>query len=354
MKICHVIFSLGTGGTETMLVDIINEQVKTETVRLIIVNNIIHPDILKKINPGVQVLLINRAPSDRNPLPLAKINFHLFSKNPDIIHFHNVKGINLLLPCFRKKTVLTIHAANIQFPFLSKYKKLFAISKFVKKDIYQRYKLNAEVVYNGINTSNIAIKTPPKKSAIFRMVQIGRLDHLVKGQHLLIEAVKKLVYDLEFSNIQLDFIGEGASLAFLKQLVKAYHLEDRITFAGTKDRDYIYAHLCEYDLLLQPSLDEGFGLTIAEGMAAKVPVLVSDIEGPMEIIDNGNYGYYFETGNINDLTEKIRYILNNSDSESPIQMIENAYQQVINHFDVKQTAANYLKEYAHLGVGKLN
>ena len=33
--------------------------------------------------------------------------------------------------------------------------------------------------------------------------------------------------------------------------------------------------------------------TLAEALAAKVPVLTSDLDGPMEIICNGKYGYFF-------------------------------------------------------------
>ncbi len=40
-------------------------------------------------------------------------------------------------------------------------------------------------------------------------------------------------------------------------------------------------------------------------MLAKIPVLVSNIEGPLEIIENGKYGFYFKSGDVEDLTHKI-------------------------------------------------
>ena len=46
MRIAHIHWSLGTGGIETMLPDIANEQAKTNEVALIIINDWVEPSIL--------------------------------------------------------------------------------------------------------------------------------------------------------------------------------------------------------------------------------------------------------------------------------------------------------------------
>jgi glycosyltransferase involved in cell wall biosynthesis len=344
MKICHIIFSFNTGGAETMLVDIVNEQVRTETVTLIIVNSIVNETIVNNINPNVRIVKINRKPSSRNPIPLLKINYYLFRSKQDIIHFHNKNGIELILPCFRKKAVLTIHDTKIQYRFFTRYKKKFAISQSVKQDIFRCYGLDAKIIYNGIHTSAIIVKQKEKRNN-FHIVQVSRLDHTKKGQDFLIMAMKQLVYDYGRNDIYLDFIGEGISFSFLEQLVIDNKLENHITFLGIKDRDYVYTHLCDYDLLVQPSINEGFGLTVAEAMAAKVPVLVSNIEGPMEIIENGKYGYHFKTENAHDLAAKIMDIIENYRTEKHQHTVESAYLHVIANFDIKNTASNYLDAY---------
>jgi glycosyltransferase involved in cell wall biosynthesis len=348
MKIVHILFSFTTGGTETMLVDIMNEQVKTETVSLLIVNDVINEELIRTINPKIHIIRINRTLSGRNPIPLLKINWFLLRTNPDIIHFHNVKGIGLVLPFFRGKTALTIHDTKIQYSFFTKYRKLFAISQSVKQDIFMRYGLETTVIYNGIHTSNITVKQKEKSNAHFRIVQLGRLQHNKKGQDLLIQAIQQLIYHTGRTDIHLDIIGDGPSMSFLKQLVVECNLGDYITFLGNKNRRDIYRHLCDYDLFVQPSIYEGFGLTVTEAMAAKVPVLVSDIEGPMEVIGAGQYGYHFQTENINDLAGKIRSIMDNSNNKNNRQMIEDAYKYVVENFDVKNTAANYLNVYKTL------
>ena len=50
MRIAHIHWSLGTGGIETMLPDIANEQAKTNDVALIIINDWVEPSILAKVN----------------------------------------------------------------------------------------------------------------------------------------------------------------------------------------------------------------------------------------------------------------------------------------------------------------
>ena len=54
-------------------------------------------------------------------------------------------------------------------------------------------------------------------------------------------------------------------------------------FLVKQTQDYVAAHLTDYDLFVQPSRWEGFGLTVAEAMAAGVPVLVSEGQGPAEV-----------------------------------------------------------------------
>ena len=58
-------------------------------------------------------------------------------------------------------------------------------------------------------------------------------------------------------------------------MVVELNLEKHVRFLGNQSREYVYSHLKDYDLFVQPSRFEGFGLTVAEAMAACVPVLVT-------------------------------------------------------------------------------
>lgn len=345
MKIVHLNFTFRQGGIPALLVDITNLQVETDQVEIIIINNQVHEEMLAELNPKVKIHLIKRQPGSKNPFPVLKLNYLLQRLNPDVIHCHGETCIKYLFPAFRKRAVLTVHDTLIQDALHSKFRKVFAISEAVRQDVLNRFGIQSEVVYNGINTSNIKLKNEKNKSGTFKIVQIGRLVTQIKGQHISIEAIRKLVYEHSFTNIHLDFIGWGDDFDCLNKMVTDYRLENYISFLGLKDRPYIYSHLCNYDLMVHPSFNEGFGLNIAEAMTAKVPVLVSDSEGPMEVIDNGNYGFYFKTGNSDDLANKLFVFLQNENSGTIDHTIEKAYEHVIANFDIKNTVRGYLHGY---------
>lgn len=342
MKIVHVNFSFTIGGIETMLIDIVNEHVKNHDVTLIIVNNEYDSFLFDKINKNVKVILIDRSVGSKNPIPLFKINFYLFIFNPEVIHFHNHNGISLVFPIFYKKSFLTVHDTGIKSVYFKKYHKIFAISKSVQKDLYHNFNLNSFLVYNGIDFNSIIQKKNISSNSDFKCVVISRLLHEKKGQDLLIHAFRKLI-DKGFNNISLDIIGVGVSESFLKGLVDELELNKYVHFLGLKDRDYIYHNLINYDLLIQPSRYEGFGLTVIEAMASKIRVLVSDIEGPMEIINKGEFGYFFSNNSIDDLVFKLEFIINTS---IDVKEIENSFEHAFENFSIKNTCNQYINLYS--------
>jgi len=343
MKICHLIFSFTTGGAETMLVDIMNEQCKTEEIHLVVVNNIYNKDVLKKISDRVKIHLIKRKSGSRSIIPIIELNITLYNIKPDFIHCHNFELAKIIFTnLLNFKIGLTVHDVYVSTSCHNKYHKLFAISKAVQKAIKDRSGYDSIVVLNGINFSKFK-KKYNYKSKIYKIVQVSSLNYEKKGQDIIIKAMNILVNKMKITDIRIDFIGEGESEDYLKILVKEYNLEEYINFLGLKTREYLYNNLHNYDLLLQPSRYEGFGLTVVEAMAAKVPVLVSNIHGPIEIIQGGKYGDWFESENIDDCANKIYQLY--SDKNQILNKTKVAYEYSLNKYSVKQTAFRYLKLY---------
>jgi glycosyltransferase involved in cell wall biosynthesis len=345
MTILHIIFSFTIGGAETMLVDIMNEQSKTQRVQLLIINDTVNKHLIANINKEIVIHYLKRKPGSRNPFPIMKFNFWVFKINPEVIHFHNDTGINLLRIKTKAVTCLTIHDVNISLLNFYKYKKLFSISNAVQEDVLTRGKMKSVLVYNGIKFEDIEFNSCLDKVDKFKIVQISRLDYQKKGQHILLKAICILVKQKAMTNIQLDLIGEGESLEYLKILAKQLNIEKHINFLGMKSRKFIYTELKNYQLLVQPSLYEGFGLTVVEGIAAKIPVLVSDIEGPMEIIDKGRYGWFFKKGDVKECAEKLSEIINDYHTVKNSNRINEAYNYAKVNFNIINTAQNYLNNY---------
>jgi len=62
MRVIHLIWGLNTGGSETMLVDIVNEQSLTAEVVVLIGNADVDLAVLERISPKVEVKFLGRQP----------------------------------------------------------------------------------------------------------------------------------------------------------------------------------------------------------------------------------------------------------------------------------------------------
>ena len=343
--IVHIIYALAYGGAETMLIDIINEQVKTQKVCLLLINNDSDPFLVSKCDKRVKIVDVNRNPGSRSILPILRFNWLLHQLKPTFVHCHDQNIISLIVFRQRLRVFVTVHAMNLPSDQLYKYDKVFSITEAVKQDVLKRCSIDSQVVYNGINTIAIKTKEAVDSVNVLKLLQVSRLDHLKKGHHILLKALKRVVDECPDVSIDLTFIGTGQSEKFLVDLTSSLGLDGKVTFLGLRTREFIYENICNYDLLVQPSLIEGFGLTIAEAMAAKVPVLVSDADGPIEIINHGEFGYFFERNNVDDLADKIKWFVQNHYSKLISEKVDKAYSHVVSQFDISLTAHCYLDAY---------
>jgi glycosyltransferase involved in cell wall biosynthesis len=349
VRIVHLVWGLKTGGTETMLVDIANEQALSDHIFIVLVNADWDKSILSGLSTRVSLKSIKRPPGSKNPWFWLQLYRVLVAIHPDIIHAHQESFIKIIrfLPNLK---VATVHATDLTLPAAAeKYRAIFCISSAVRNDLKQRYPgLKTKIVLNGIRLSGIEKKQHFGASP-FRIIQVSRLDHRKKGQDILLRAIKHVLMTTKVGHVMVDFVGDDAgSRSYLEALALESGITEQCRFLGNQPRSFIYNTLHGYDLLVQPSRFEGFGLTIVEAMAAKVPVLVSNIEGPMEIIEKGRYGYFFENESFQDCGNKIIEIMHQSQSEGFAKQMEINRNHVSKNYDVRTTAKNYLIEYANL------
>ena len=99
MVIVHIIFSFLRGGTESMLVDILNEQVKTEKVSLIIINNLFNQELLNSIHKDIRIIRLNRIPGSHDIFAFIKLYYYLLKISPQIIHCHDVNIVKICEIC---------------------------------------------------------------------------------------------------------------------------------------------------------------------------------------------------------------------------------------------------------------
>ena len=347
MKIIHAIFSFYVGGAETMLIDIINRQCKEGSVSLIIVNDKVNADLLNTIDKHVNVYILNRKEHNKLQLfsVLYKINRIVSKIDPDVIHCHD----NKLFPFFatwRKKTCLTVHSMVQSTLFLKNYRTVFAISKAVQEDVEKQAGIFAPVVYNGIEIEQYKQRITydfNKEKEVFQIALLSRLSSELKGQHIAMQAIR--ILKKQDLNVKLYLIGGGSpdELSHLKALSMEYETENEVEFVGLKDREWIKNNLKNYHLLIQPSLYEGFGLTIIEGFACGLPVVASDLDGPKEILETLHSGLLIKPDDPIDLADKISQVIlayRNKAIDKKYVSTDDLYR-----FDIRTTVKNYLQLY---------
>jgi glycosyltransferase involved in cell wall biosynthesis len=84
-------------------------------------------------------------------------------------------------------------------------------------------------------------------------------------------------------------VGDGPLRKDLQAEAKALGMGDRIHFTGW--REDVRAMYPAFDIFVMPSLWEGFGLVALEAMAARLPIIASNVSALPEIIANRDIGY---------------------------------------------------------------
>jgi glycosyltransferase involved in cell wall biosynthesis len=354
VKIVHFIWSFETGGAEVMLADIVNRQAHVEAVSLVIGNDVVDSAVLKLVSSQVRIVLLKRKAGSLNPLWILRLSHLLRAIQPDIIHCHNASAVRALV-FERCPKVVTIHDTRFSpDSALVNFDRVFAISSAVKHDIEERFPgICPIVVYNGIDFAAVS-RRAGHSSCEFRMVQISRLAHEIKGQDILLRAISLLKSQYGVHDLRLDFIGEGTSRGYLSNLVEELGLSGCIHFRGKLPRADNYAHLCEYSVLVQPSRWEGFGLTVLEGIAAEIPVLVSDIEGPTEIISIVGGGYSFRSGDPVHCAEMLFKIHEDAADSIKHQALIELRVRAAALFDINATATEYISQYYDVLAKRIN
>lgn len=109
--------------------------------------------------------------------------------------------------------------------------------------------------------------------------------------------------------------------------------------------DNISKYLSVSDLFCLPSTREGFGTSVIEAAAMKVPVLVSDIYGLNEIV-NKNNGYLLDNINEKEIETKIEYIF--QDNNKKKLFIENLYKDIKDKYNSIDILSKLENNYLYL------
>ncbi|WKN41948.1 glycosyltransferase family 4 protein [Tunicatimonas pelagia] len=261
--------------------------------------------------------------------------------------WYNVIGRAITLASIIKEQQIDIlhvhHKADLLVVALSKRLTSYSFSvvhtrqmtlHHTKKDLYHRFLYSSIDLFIAITNQvqqqlrqNIAVdprrvvrlyygvSAPPQSSPSTNdpkpsQTQIGvfsRIDRM-KGQHVIVEAL----HHLRQRGITPStyFYGDTMDESYvtrLKESIQEYSLESQIHFMGFHPN--ATSLMPQMDIIVMPSLNETFGLTLIEAMLGEVAVVGTNYGGIPEIIDDDENGLLFERENSRQLADCLQKLV---------------------------------------------
>lgn len=136
----------------------------------------------------------------------------------------------------------------------------------------------------GVDPERFSPRPAPENTDRFEILCVGRLVP-VKGQHILVDAVAKLL--AEGRTVHLRLVGDGPDRESLTQAVAARQLSQHITFEGAVNQDLILDFYQKADVFVLASFAEGVPVVLMEAMAMEIPCITTHITGIPELIESG-------------------------------------------------------------------
>jgi phosphatidylinositol alpha-mannosyltransferase len=249
----------------------------------------------------------------------------------DVVHVHEPAPPSLsLLTCMIHDgpMVATFHAATARSrflsmfdtvlqPFLEKLAGRIAVSGAARNVIVEHLGADAVVIPNGVEVSHFAAAQPlagyPRDGGTLGFV--GRYDEPRKGMDVLVEAMAHLA-DVR-SELQVLVAGRGDAEEFLSRLPT--DLAPRFTMLGQVSEADKARMLRSVDVYCAPNTgQESFGVILLEAMAARTPIVASDIEAFRRVLDGGTAGELFATGDAADLARAIGVLLDSPEHRAQL------------------------------------
>ena len=164
-------------------------------------------------------------------------------------------------------------------------------------------RMDCLLIPNGVDLRKFTRVQPIPDDGPIRLLCVGRLIER-KGQHYLIEAVKRLTDG--GIDVRLDLVGTGDARATNEALVAKLGLTDRVRFVGYVPREEIVREYAAAHVFVLPSYNEGMSVALLEAMAAGLALVVTPAGGTPELVQPGINGLVFEWADVEALTGHLR------------------------------------------------
>ena len=279
---------------------------------------------------------------------------------PDILHAHYLSSYGFMgaltnfhpyivsvwgsdIFNFPEKSIL--HRKVIKYS-LQKSEKILSTSQFMALRTNEFTDKKIIVTPFGIDTKNFYLKNVNTQFEAGTIV-IGTIKTLEKkyGVEYLIRAFKIVKTRLPAFKLKLLIVGGGSLEFYLKELVNNLDLNDDVFFKGYVQHNEISDYHNIIDIYSAPSIEnsESFGVAVLEASACSKPVVVSNVGGLSEVVEDGKTGFVVEKENAGDLADALQKLI--LDPELRVRLGKNGRNKVLKEFDWQESVKTMLSVY---------
>lgn len=360
-EVLFVTSTLEVGGSETKIVRISNALARSgHAVAIAYLNP---PDtLLEQVDPGVPVTHLGRR-GKFSFASLGRLRRMVAERSNTLVLAVNYYPLLYVLPAVRWSHAGTRAACLVNTsdfvdgqwiwghayaPFLRRCDQLVFGCRSQQELWTSKYRLPRErsrYIYNGVDTTRFSPAVTAEGSAGFRAehgippdaVVIGGMGRFApeKNFDLLIEALSTLA--AQGRPVYLVLLGQGAERPKLEAAAKR-GLDGRARFPGVlKD---VRSALAAMDAFVLPSRAvETFSNAALEAMAMARPVVLSRIGGAAEMIEDGESGFLFDSGDVQRLVEIVSGLYDSPGLRDRVGAA--ARQRVVDRFSFDRMIADY-------------
>lgn len=255
-----------------------------------------------------------------------------------------------------KPLFVTLHGTDLR---ILKGSKIF---KPLAKKIFRRAKkvscvssfLRDYLVLSGlINKDKIEVLPMPVEASKFkprklsekgkkRVLCVARFTRQ-KGLDYLIQAAK-ILSGKEF-DFEVRIVGGGPEKGYLQRKIDELGLSGRVFLLDAVSQEELYSHYLQSDLVVLPSIEEGFGLVLVEAQLCQRPVIGTDSGGIPDIIQDKITGLLVRPEDPVDLAEAIEEIL--KDKSLAERLAEGGYRSAVAKFSPDAIQEKFIKFIDH-------
>lgn len=223
-------------------------------------------------------------------------------------------------------------------------RRLETVSRFPKRRIVR--------IWNGVDVERF---TPGEDDYVFEQFGIPKDRKVVfcysranryKGIEVLIDAAETLVHGQNRQDVYFLFCGDGPDLESFRSRIRQKYLSDRFLCPGKVDS--VARILKGVTAVVVPSLwQEGFGLSVIEGMACGKVVLASRVGGIVDIITDAEDGFLFPPGDSGMLALLLSRVLDDGTLRERMGLL--ARKTVLARFNIEDKKRELSRVFVELG-----